>query len=166
MRRLALLFLALSPGACESFPPAPPPPPSLPPPKPAPPPPPVKVDAAGPPPLVHVTIRGKVEVPPGAGGSILLVVTDGPCFLPGTHYLATRTVKPGPYSVDLFPPLGSRLEVCATVVNSAVRTTPYLGRGARTPLLVATLAANRFEEVGIKVQRGAVVVIPEGIKID
>ena len=153
--------------SCEWF--APPPPaitvvkPSAPPDmaRPAPP------DLAGPPALARVQIQGTLAAKGLPAGIALVVLTDGPCFEPGTHYVATTVTKSGAtYRFDAFPPVGSKLDLCAAVIVGGHRKTPFFGRAEKAPFVVASRTGLSLERVDVQLRRGPLVQIPEGLKLD
>lgn len=161
--RLALLLVPLVAVSCKWL--APPPPPTA-----APPPdlaaarPP---DLAGPPALAHVQLRGTVAAAGLPAGPILVVLSDGPCFAAGTHYVATGLVKAGAaYRLDAFPPVGSTLDLCAALVVQGRRKTPFFARAAKAPLILAGRAGVTLDGVDIALRRGPPINVPEGLRLE
>lgn len=163
----SFVFFALLCG-CDSLPPAPAGP------KPAP----VVRDAGAPGDpaaraVVPLSVTGTATLAPSDAGApagrLLVALTDGPCFLPGTHYLALAWPSPGaPFTVTAFPPRGSRLELCAALVENAPmrrRRVRVWGRSERGPL-VADGVRTRFAGVDVTLSpRPVELPLPEGLQL-
>lgn len=84
----------------------------------------------GPARLVAVTLEGSLSLGGAPKGSVLVAVTDGPCFAAGTHYLAMAAPDHGAWRAQVFAPEGSLLRGCAAVLPGGQRKTAWIGRTA------------------------------------
>jgi hypothetical protein len=115
--------------------------------------------------LVEVEVRGRVTLPATGAptGRPLVVVTDGPCFQPGTHYLGTARPDPAhPYFIEIFPPSGTRLEVCAALLAEGSRETPWWGRAPQGPLRAEGAGEVRLS-ADVAIARARTVTVPAGL---
>ncbi len=120
-----------------------------------------------PPSLVEVEVRGTVDAAGAPPGKLVVVLTDGPCFAIGSHYIGAMPAKPGrPYSLEVFPPRGTRLDVCAALVTGPERVTPWHGRADKAPLVAVGEGDVRFDGVDIRLARGEPVTVPSTLKIE
>ncbi|MSP61187.1 MAG: hypothetical protein EXR72_12750 [Myxococcales bacterium] len=134
--------------------------------------PPLPHDAANvadlaPPALVQVVVTGTVTAPGAPAGRMIAVLTDGPCFQPGSHFVATAAVNPGkPYRIEAYPPGGSVLDLCVALVVGNQRLTPWHGRGENTPLQSTASGRTIFQHVDVKVGETVPVRVPDGLRLD
>ena len=123
-----------------------------------------------PPPLVAVSVAGRVTAPGAPAGRLVVVVTDGPCFRVGTHYLAFAQVAPdGTFTAELFPPWGTRLEVCAALVPTLAqggdgvrRATAWWGRAVQGPWTASGPSGMRLGGLDVTVRFGDEATLPTG----
>lgn len=117
--------------------------------------------------LVHVAVRGTVAAGAAPSGKLVVVLTDGPCFQPGSHYLATTPALPGgAYQLEAFPPSGTRLEVCAALVVGGQRLTPWHGRAASTALEAAGRGPAVYRDIDIQLVKTTPVRVPDQLKLE
>ena len=118
--------------------------------------------------LVEVEVMGTVSAPKAPAGKILVVLTDGPCFQLGSHYVGTQPVpKPGQrYFIEVFPPEGTDLWACAVLVVGGNRTTPWVGRAKRSPLRAKGHGEVIFDPIDIEITKGAPVNVPTGLHLE
>jgi hypothetical protein len=91
------------------------------------------------------------------------VLSDGPCFQPGSHYVATAPAHVGqPFLLEAFPPAGARLEACAALVVGGQRFTPWHGVGG-APIIAGGPALG---EVAIRLARTVPVRVPAALAIE
>ena len=97
----------------------------------------------------------------------IVVVTDGPCFQPGTHYHgAARPSRDGTFSASVYPPAGTRLEVCAAHVDAGVRTSTLWGRASRGPWIAEGRSGMRVFDVEVTAGVASPITVPSGIALD
>lgn len=163
------LALALALIACDSLVPAPPAPDlrAAPSPRVTPSAPRIPPPDLAPPSLVEVELRGKVDAAGAPAGKLVVVITDGPCFQIGSHYIGSMPTRPGQkYFVEVFPPSGTHLDVCAALVVAGVRTTPWHGRAAKAPILAVGQGEVQLHDIDVKISKQQPVTLPDDLKIE
>jgi hypothetical protein len=117
--------------------------------------------------LVEIEVRGKVEAPGAPAGKAVVVLTDGPCFQPGSHYLGAMPARVGQkYFIEIFPPRGTRIDVCAALVVNGVRTTAWHGRAAKAPLLAEGQGDVAMNDIDVKIAKQKPISLPDDLKIE
>jgi hypothetical protein len=117
-------------------------------------------------PLTQTDIHGTVTAAGAPSGKIVVVATDGPCFAVGSHYIGWTAARDGvPFSMQLFPPRGTRLDVCAALFVSDNRTTPWHARSTRAPLVDASDGRAVFDGVDVTLARAEPVTLPTTIPL-
>lgn len=115
--------------------------------------------------VVEVQVSGRVLPPRDApSGQLLVALTDGPCFQPGTHYLTWAKAAPGGnFLLDIFPPVGTPLEACGAVVEPGKSRISWWGRADRGTMDVQGRGRIVYQGTDIPLRRGPDVPVPAGL---
>jgi hypothetical protein len=116
--------------------------------------------------VLQVEVSGRVATPSGAPrGRLLVALMDGPCFQPGSHYLALTQPEPdGRYQMTAFPPVGTRLEACGVLVEPLRAGASFWGRAERGTMPVQGRGRMVYESTDVQLRRGPDVQVPATIR--
>ena len=170
------LVLLAAVAGCDSLPPAPrgggapvaAPPRAAPAPPAAAPAPPRPPASPASPTVVQVEVSGRLTLPPGAPrGRSVVVLSDGPCFQPGSHALAVVDADASSaYRATLYPPIGTQLEACGALVEPRRSALSFWGRADRGSMPVHGRGKMVYGDTAITLRRGLEVPLPPGVKFE
>lgn len=117
--------------------------------------------------VMQVQVGGRVLVPREApAGSVLVALTDGPCFQLGTHYFTWAKAAPGGgYLLEAFPPVGTPLEACAAVIEPGRDRLSWWGRSDRGTMAVEGRGRMVYQATDIPLRRGPDAPLPVGLRL-
>lgn len=117
--------------------------------------------------VIQVEVSGSVSIPLDAPKArLLVVITDGQCFQGGSHYLGTA--QPGPsgnFLMTVFPPVGSKIQACAALVEPMRSGISWWGRADRGPMDVQGRGKMVYQGTTIPIRRAPEVQLPAGLKV-
>jgi hypothetical protein len=115
--------------------------------------------------LAEVEMTGTVALPKGVTGSVLLFITDGDCWKPGTRSMGRTRTDSDRWAIEVFVPQGTKLHVCGGLVPAVAkagdpaRFTTY-GEAAKGPFLAQGAGEVIFNEVTVALKPGPAVDAP------